>query len=270
MLVVEDEEVHAKLLGRLFSGVEVRTARGGSEAIEMLKQQSPGCVVLDLNMPGMDGWEVADWIRKRFPELPVIVITAYHDDSFEQRAVDMGLAGYMRKPIILDEFVSVMGRLLPVDLLRSMKEPCLTCGRTGMALLDVTTISEASQLWKKPDNAMRSEAAKWKKGSKRSGRQWLMLYSVAAEEFGDEVFAWRYWLAPELSCPGCGQRGDPLWDIIGVTDDFVLQHGKSAEVRVRYGLTTGNVIGRKAGYFWIIDKRSVEGWLESLASVTKT
>lgn len=271
VLVVEDEPLHARLLERVFSGIEVRIAIGGTEALEAMKQQAPSCVVLDLNMPGMDGWEVASWIKSQddLKRVPVVVVTAYHEEEFEKRAADMGLDGYIRKPVTLDKFVELMGRVLPVDMLRTLKEPCLICGRTGTPLLDVTTISEASVLWGRLASALRTEAGKWQKGTRRSGRHWLMSYSVAASHFGNEVFAWQYWLAPELPCPGCQRIGDPLREVIGITDDVIKDYGSGAEDRVRYGVNTGDIIARKAGYFWIIDKGSAEQWLRNLANARR-
>lgn len=267
VLVVEDEQLHAEILRRVFSALEVRIATGGAEAVDLMEQSVPSCVVLDLNMPLMNGWKVAEWIKsqKKLENVPVVAITAYHEEGFEQRALGMGLDGYIRKPVTIDEFVRVMGRVMPVDLLRALKEPCLICGRTGNALLDVTTVSEAIMLWQKAGGSLRAEAGKWKKGARRSGRHWLMAYSVAAEEFGDELFAWRYWLAPDLPCPGCQRIGDPLRDVIGITDDMIKAHSRTAVDRVRYGVSTGDIAARKAGKFWLLDRTNTKRWLDNLA-----
>jgi CheY-like chemotaxis protein len=271
VLVVEDEPLHAKLLERVFSRVEVEVAAGGAEAMQIMSQRVPSCVVLDLNMPGIDGWQVAQWIKSQahLKNVPVVVVTAYHEDGFEKRATDMGLDGYIRKPVALDKFIELTGRVMPIDLLRALKEPCLICGRTGNALLDVTTVSEATTLWGKAAGVLRTEAGKWSKGVRRSGRHWLLAYSVAASNFGNEEFAWHYWLAPDYPCPGCSLTGDPLREVMGITDDLVKEYGPAAVDRVRYGVSTGDIIARKAGYFWLMDRASAESWLRSLGGGQK-
>lgn len=272
VLVVEDEPTYALLAERVFSRVKVRVATSGAEALEMMKEQVPSCVVLDLNMPVMDGWEVAQWIKDQdnLKRVPVVVVTAYHEHEFEKRAADMGLDGYIKKPVTLDKFMELMGRVMPVDLLRALKEPCLICGRTGNPLLDVTTVSEAMVLWGWGASGVRGEAGKWKQGTRRSGRHWLLSYSVAASRFGDETFAWQYWLAPDLPCPGCNRTGDPLRGVVGITDEAIKKFGPGAVDQVRYGVSTGDIVARKAGHFWVIDKSSAEQWLKSLANARRS
>lgn len=75
----------------------VSEATEGAEAVEKAEKQQPDVVVMDINMPGMDGIEAAKQIRNKCPDTGVVVVTAYDDDRRIFEAIQAGVAGYVLK-----------------------------------------------------------------------------------------------------------------------------------------------------------------------------
>ena len=111
ILVVDDESDVADLFRQRFRR-EVRQsvyvlhfAFSGEEALQQLEAEiQPELIVIlsDINMPGMDGLTLLDEVRKRFPDLPVIMVTAYGDDERRRRASELGAAEFLTKPVDFD------------------------------------------------------------------------------------------------------------------------------------------------------------------------
>jgi CheY-like chemotaxis protein len=101
VLVVDDDPVIAKSFDRVLSGkgYAVIHASGGAEALEKLAREDYDAVFTDIRMPGMDGLEVAARIRAKQPWLPVVIITGYGAPSNEARAMEIGVAGFLHKPL---------------------------------------------------------------------------------------------------------------------------------------------------------------------------
>jgi CheY-like chemotaxis protein len=100
ILVVDDDAGIVTILkGRLRSyGYEVRCAFDGASALEMVAEEVPDCVILDLEMPVMGGFEVLAQLKERHPTLPVLVLTASASKTTEQRVLEAGAVGYVLKP----------------------------------------------------------------------------------------------------------------------------------------------------------------------------
>ena len=69
------------------------------EAVEMFREHSPQIVLMDINMPVMDGYEATREIRKFSAKIPIIAVTAFAYASDEQKVMESGFDGYMPKPI---------------------------------------------------------------------------------------------------------------------------------------------------------------------------
>ncbi|MGE5676095.1 MAG: sigma-54-dependent transcriptional regulator [Mycobacterium leprae] len=115
LLVVDDEPNMAWLFTQGF-GTEfsVTGARSGSDALQILASQGADLVMLDLVMPGMDGLTVLREIKKQYPHLPVIMMTAYATVQTAVEAIKAGAADYVMKPFDLGQVRSVMERVLAV------------------------------------------------------------------------------------------------------------------------------------------------------------
>lgn len=112
ILIVDDEEdVQGLFLQRfrkeLKSGeLDFQFALSGKEALEYLQHQNPLEVVMllsDINMPGMNGLELLEKTRELFPDLKVIMITAYGDEESKLRSIQLGAAHFFTKPVDFKE-----------------------------------------------------------------------------------------------------------------------------------------------------------------------
>jgi two-component system chemotaxis response regulator CheY len=88
-------------------GYEVLTATNGIKALVLLEEDRPDLILLDMKMPGMDGWEFA----RRYAELPdpkppIVVVTAAQDAS--RRAAEIAAQGYLAKPFGIDDLLAVI------------------------------------------------------------------------------------------------------------------------------------------------------------------
>ena len=111
ILVADDEESLMKLLKLSFGleGFDVVTANDGLAAQEAFEGNQPDAAVLDIGMPGIDGFGVLQFIRQR-SNIPVILLTARDEPSYQRRALAAGADGYMTKPFdrvkLVDSFRS--------------------------------------------------------------------------------------------------------------------------------------------------------------------
>lgn len=100
ILIAEDNESNY----RLFQSILKREynlvhAWDGKEAVNLYKLHTPQIILMDINMPVMDGYEATREIRKLSLDVPIIAVTAFAYASDEQRAMENGFDGYMAKPI---------------------------------------------------------------------------------------------------------------------------------------------------------------------------
>jgi FixJ family two-component response regulator len=101
MAVVDDDESVRKAVARLLrvSGYDVELFAGGGEFLESLKTSIPDCVVLDVQMPVVDGLDVQAALRLQGVPVPIIFMTAYDDNDLRQKALANGAMAYLRKPL---------------------------------------------------------------------------------------------------------------------------------------------------------------------------
>jgi len=101
VLVVDDDPVVGKSIDRILSprGYAVISAASGPEALDKLAREDYDVVYTDIKMPGMDGLEVAERIKASRPWLPVVIVTGYGSEANEAKAKDIGVAGFLRKPL---------------------------------------------------------------------------------------------------------------------------------------------------------------------------
>ena len=111
VLLVDDEKAILKVLSikLRISGYDVVTAPGGQEALDLVKSECPDVMLLDIIMPGLDGFGVLEKLRT-FSELPVIVFSARPENA--QKALSLGANDFMAKPLDVDEMVRRIETLL--------------------------------------------------------------------------------------------------------------------------------------------------------------
>jgi DNA-binding NtrC family response regulator len=104
VLVVDDDRIVGQSFDRVLTekGYEVNTAMDGEEALKKVGSDGYDLVFTDIKMPGMDGLEVAKRIKEMNPWLPVVVVTGYGTADNEARAEEIGVSGFLRKPLSPD------------------------------------------------------------------------------------------------------------------------------------------------------------------------
>ncbi len=104
VLIVDDDPASARLYRSYLvaDGHEVRVATSGIEGVEATERDKFDAVVMDLNMPGLDGWMSMSLIKARRPKLPVIVLTSERGGDLQERARTAGAAGFLAKPCTAD------------------------------------------------------------------------------------------------------------------------------------------------------------------------
>mgnify|MGYP003622625230 FL=1 len=116
ILVVEDDEVDVMTIKRAMKEIHVtnpvEVRWNGEEALEYLQGEKdlPGIILLDLNMPRMNGMEFLQHVRfdERLKRIPVIVLTTSREEQDRFSSFNLGVAGYMIKPVDYLQFVEVI------------------------------------------------------------------------------------------------------------------------------------------------------------------
>ena len=116
ILVVDDSVTVRKVTSRFLErqGFNVAVAKDGIDAIEILQDMTPDMILLDIEMPRMDGFEVATQVRhnNRLKQIPIIMITSRTGEKHRERALEIGVNDYMGKPFQEKELLDKMQKLL--------------------------------------------------------------------------------------------------------------------------------------------------------------
>jgi DNA-binding NtrC family response regulator len=114
ILVVDDQQTIAHLLERSLAsrGHDVRTAATGAEARAELERDPSEVVLLDLRLPDVRGLELLEEIRREWPDVAVVMITAYGDVETAVRAMKAGAVDYLTKPLNLEQVRLIVGKAL--------------------------------------------------------------------------------------------------------------------------------------------------------------
>jgi len=109
ILVVEDNPMNMELVTFILAagGIDVTQAFDGPEALERIKDTHFDLILLDIQLPGMDGIEVIKNINagKTIPNIPIVALTAHAMHGDRQKFIDAGCVGYISKPIDVSTFV---------------------------------------------------------------------------------------------------------------------------------------------------------------------
>lgn len=113
-ILVVDDEANIRELARMYlekDGYRVLIAVNGQQALDTIRQQSPALVVLDLMLPGIDGWEVCRRVRAT-SNLPILMLTARDDDIDKIVGLELGADDYLTKPFNPRELVARVRAIL--------------------------------------------------------------------------------------------------------------------------------------------------------------
>jgi DNA-binding response OmpR family regulator len=129
VLIAEDEQDTLELLSVFFKGKghEVVGASDGVGTMDLLEQESPDLVLLDIRMPRLNGWEVLEKVRRR-GDTPVIIISALDRVDDAVRGLVLGADDYLRKPFDLSELEARVEAVLRRSRLNEEEEECIDVG----------------------------------------------------------------------------------------------------------------------------------------------
>ena len=113
VLLVDDDAAATRLYARFLTGkCDVLTADSGVGAVEMVEAHPIDLVVMDLAMPGLDGWMAMSLIRARRPTVPFLVVTSLDLHDLEMRVRAAGAVGFLRKPVTAEQLQRAVERAL--------------------------------------------------------------------------------------------------------------------------------------------------------------
>ena len=113
VLVVDDDAATRRLYAAfLDKELEVLSVDTGVGAVEMIEQRPADLVIMDLNMPGLDGWMAISLIRARRPDVPFLIVTSQTEPDLEARARTFGASGFLRKPVTADSLRQAVDRAM--------------------------------------------------------------------------------------------------------------------------------------------------------------
>jgi FixJ family two-component response regulator len=112
--IVDDDCHFRKALDRLFRAAEfeVETFASGEEFLCSLQTREPDCLLLDLHMPGMTGWDVQRQLETTGRKFPVIVLTGRDNPNLSERVLATGVAAFLLKPVDGNEMIRVVKNLV--------------------------------------------------------------------------------------------------------------------------------------------------------------
>ena len=126
ILVVDDQAANLRVVGMLLTrqGYEVITASNGEEALALYAEDPPDLILLDMMMPGMDGFDVMRALREQDVPLraPVVFVTAAHDRDLLLRAFEVGVVDYVTKPFLPEELLARVNAHIGLKLTRDRLE----------------------------------------------------------------------------------------------------------------------------------------------------
>ncbi|MBC9783784.1 PAS domain S-box protein [Heliobacterium chlorum] len=149
LLLVEDHETNQKLAVALLNklGLQVDVAKNGMEAIHAVTEKSYALILMDCQMPELDGFEttqiIRDWEFAQHQHIPIIAMTAMAMQGDREKCIRAGMDDYISKPIMIEQLVSVLDRWLPKQ---KKKEKQAFAEKPSSSSLDVAFFDQDSSI----------------------------------------------------------------------------------------------------------------------------
>ncbi|OGO07012.1 MAG: hypothetical protein A2Y92_01045 [Chloroflexi bacterium RBG_13_57_8] len=196
VLIVDDEPRIIKFLNLKLksSGYDVISARNGAEALALMRQEEPDLLILDVVMPGIDGFETLRQIRS-FSAVPVVILSARETNVDKVKGLDLGADDYLAKPFNPDELIArieaVRRRLAPEDTRKNIDR--ITLGNVTINLKNHIVVAGGKEI-----ALTRIEWLLLAELARNAGK--LMLYGdlltrVWGPEYRDDVQILRTWVS---------------------------------------------------------------------------
>jgi CheY-like chemotaxis protein len=127
ILVVDDSADNLAVisLNLQYQGYRVVTAGNGEDAISVATQTNPNLILMDINLPALDGLAATRRILEHegLHDVPVIAVTAFGTEGFQRAAYDAGISGYLTKPLDFDRMNQLIARLLSPEGSGNLNKP---------------------------------------------------------------------------------------------------------------------------------------------------
>ena len=139
VILAEDEQYERNYLEKVikesYPGLLeiVYKAVDGMDLMEKLEECKPQIVLLDIKMPRMNGLKTAEEVRKRHPDIQIVLISAYSDFSFAKQAIKLGVTDYLLKPYLDSELRETLDRMESQPLIFTGIWKRICCGMCSLA-----------------------------------------------------------------------------------------------------------------------------------------
>ena len=131
MLVDDEEEVRTSIIRKIDwqdAGFEViGDAENGKEALEKIEQNEPDVVLTDIRMPYMDGLEMAENIRQRYPSIKIVIFSGFDEFEYAKKAIKLNVIEYILKPVNVEELTAILKKIKKISMRRSSRSGMLPC-----------------------------------------------------------------------------------------------------------------------------------------------
>ena len=134
-ILIVDDDVNAQIIAETLletRGWQVRSVGDGTEALESLRRDPADVVVMELTLPGMNGWELIRHLRGRFQPMPlalqprIVVVSSESEPATQAFAIRLGADVYLKKPVVPAQFVKQVEELLAARPARATPSASLT------------------------------------------------------------------------------------------------------------------------------------------------
>jgi len=118
-LIVEDNPINMELVSEILTsnGISVDEAVNGEEAIKMVEKETYDVVLMDIELPGIDGVDATKIIKSKHKNLPILALTSYAMKGDRERFIAAGFDDYISKPIDINSFIEKINKLIYITVL---------------------------------------------------------------------------------------------------------------------------------------------------------